>query len=157
MMKLSPHIQTTVPLAAGLICVVLAGVIWMPLGRDGQAPSPPATQPTASDAPDTMEVLAEGARNLVGRPLFHITRRPPVIATVAEPAPVAITLSLTGIVNDENDRIALMRLSNRPDLLRRRVGEKIGNWEIEEITDTSVVVISSDGERQVIALSSGNP
>jgi hypothetical protein len=104
-----------------------------------------------------MEVLAEGARNLVGRPLFHITRRPPVIATVAEPAPVAITLSLTGIVNDENDRIALMRLSNRPDLLRRRVGEKIGNWEIEEITDTSVVVISSDGERQVIALSSGNP
>lgn len=157
MMKLSPHIQTTVPLTAGLICVVLAGVIWMPLGRDSQATPPPATQSTPSDAPDAMEVLAQGAQHLVERPLFHITRRPPVIATVEEPAPVAITLSLTGIVNNENDRIALMQLSNRPDLLRRRVGEKIGNWEIEEITDTSVVVISSDGERQVISLSSGNP
>ncbi|WP_108813296.1 hypothetical protein [Loktanella sp. Alg231-35] len=156
-MKLSPHLQTTVPLAAGLICVALAGIIWMPLVRDGEAAPLPAAQSVPSDAPDAMAVLAERSQDLVERPLFHITRRPPVVATVAEPAPVAITLSLTGIVNDENDRIALMQLSNRPDLLRRRVGEKIGNWEIEEITDTSVVVISSDGERQVISLSSGNP
>lgn len=157
MIRLSPHIQTTVPLATGLICLALAGVIWMPLGRDGQATPPPTVQSTPADAPDAMAVLAEGAQDLLERPLFHITRRPPVVATPVEPAPVAITLSLTGIVNDENDRIALMQLSNRPDLLRRRVGEKIGNWEIEEITDTSVSVISSDGERQVISLSSGNP
>jgi len=157
MINLSPHIQRVVPLAAGLVSVVLAGVIWMPLLRDGpvSAPVNPAAQ--TPQGPDATEVLAEGAQELLARPLFHITRRPPVEAAPVQPAaPAPVTLSLTGIVNDETDRIALLRLSNQPDLLRGRVGDSIGNWEIAEITETAVLVTNGDGEQQTISLSSAN-
>lgn len=155
-MFLSPLIQRTVPLAAGLLCAVLAGVMWMPLGQSPNASDLPPPTTAADTGPDPQEVIAEGARELLARPLFHITRRPPEVATVAEPAPVVVTLSLTGIVENNNVQVALMRLSNQPDLFRVNVGEKVGNWEIEEITSTSVTVITADGQRETITLTQNN-
>lgn len=157
MINLSAPLQRTVPLAAGLVSLVLAGVIWMPLTRDEPVRTPVSSGAQTPQGPDAADVLAEGAQELLERPLFHITRRPPEEAAPVQPAaPAPVTLSLTGIVNDETDRIALMRLSNQPDLLRRRVGDTIGSWEIAEITETAVVVTNDDGDRQVISLSSGN-
>lgn len=155
-MFLSPHIQKTVPLAAGLLCAVLAGVMWMPLGQSPRASDLPPETTTADTGPDPRAVIAEGAQQLLARPLFHMTRRPPEVATVAEPAPVVVTLSLTGIVENDNVQVALMRLSNQQELFRVNVGEKIGNWEIEEITATSVTVITADGKREVINLAQNN-
>lgn len=156
MISLSAPLQRAIPAAAGLVSLVLAGVIWMPLTRDAPVTLPPSANQQVPDGPDPSAVLQDGAEELLARPLFHMTRRPPVEAAPVAPAPVVVTLSLTGIVNDENDKIALMRLSNQPDLLRLRVGQTVGNWQVEEITDTSVIVASADGERQVISLSS-NP
>jgi hypothetical protein len=155
-MFLSPHIQRTVPLAAGLLCAVLAGVMWMPLGQSPSASDLPPETTATDTGPDPQEVIAAGAQELLARPLFHITRRPPEVATVAEPAPVVVTLSLTGIVENNNVQVALMRLSNQPDLFRVNVGEKVGNWEIEEITSTSVTVITADGQRETITLTQNN-
>jgi hypothetical protein len=155
---LSKHIQQTVPLAAGLLCVVLAGVIWMPLAQDGSrtlaAPDGSTSRPTG---PDTKTILAEGAQELLARPLFHITRRPPVEATVPQAAPVAVTLSLNGIVNSDDVQIAIMRLSNQSELIRGQVGDRVGDWEIEDITETTVTVITPTGSRQVFKLTQGDP
>jgi hypothetical protein len=155
----SKHIQKTVPLSAGLLCIVLAGLIWMPLTQDGPSAlvktDTTAIQPTR---PDTKAILAEGAQELAARPLFHITRRPPVEAAVEpQPAPVAVTLSLTGIVNSDDVQIAIMRLSNQSELVRGQVGDQVGDWKIEDMTETSVTVIAPDGSRQVINLTRGDP
>lgn len=155
-MTLSPHIQTTVPLAAGLLAIVLAGVIWMPLGQEPSLTLPEDAANTAPAGPDANTVITQGAQELLARPLFHMTRRPPEIATVAEPVPVIVTLSLTGIVENDNVQVALMKLSNNPELFRARVGDKIRNWEVVEITPTSVTVITPDGASEVITLTQGN-
>lgn len=155
-MVLSPHIQKTVPLAAGLLCVVLAGIMWMPLGQSPDASDLPPEQTRTQTGPDAEAIIAEGAQTLLARPLFHITRRPPVVATVAEPVPVVVTLSLTGIVESDNVQVAIMRLSNSAELFRAQIGEKVGNWEIEDITQTSVTVITPEGAREVLALTQGN-
>ena len=155
-MAISDHIKRTVPFAAGLLCVALAVLIWLPLNRDAGA-SLVAPAPVRDAAgPNTGQILAEGAQELVNRPLFHITRRPPVVVTAPEVVPVQVTLSLTGVVNDGDLKIALMRLSNREELFRREVGERLGRWEISDITDTSVTVITADGARQIIELSRPN-
>ena len=155
-MALSPHIQTTVPLAAGLLCAVMAGIIWIPLNQEPRL-TDQSTETTAATGPDRVEVLAAGAQDLLARPLFHMSRRPPVVATVPQPAPVVVTLSLTGVVNSDNDKLALMRLSNSTQLFRLRIGESVGDWEIADITANTVEVIKSDGTREVISLAQNNP
>lgn len=155
-MLLSPHLQKTIPLAAGLLCAVLAGVIWMPLGQSPDASDLVPEQAAAPAGPDPQTVIAEGAETLLARPLFHMTRRPPAEATVPTPMPVTVTISLTGIVESDDIQVALMRLSNQAELFRVQIGEKVGNWEIENITQTSVTVITPEGKREVISLSQGN-
>lgn len=155
-MNLSPHIQTTVPLAAGLLSIVLAGLIWMPLGQEPRLSSRDGAEAAAPTGPDPQTLIAAGAQELLARPLFHITRRPPEIATVAVPAPVVVTISLTGIVESDSVQVALLRLSNNNQMFRARVGDKVGNWEVLDITPSAVTVITPDGKREVIGLSQGN-
>ncbi len=141
-----------------MLCVVLAGVIWMPLNQDGSALTRTPEQTTPADnGPDTATLLAQGAQELVARPLFHTTRRPPIVEAVPQAVPVNVTLILTGIVNSDDIQIALMRLSNQPKLLRLQVGDRIGKWEVEDITETSVKVVGPSGVSEVISLMQSNP
>ena len=72
-------------------------------------------------------------------------------------APVSVTLTLTGVLDSDNDQIALLRLSNSPELLRKRVGETVGEWTILGITKTTVSVQNASGEESLIGLSSASP
>ncbi len=157
MIGLSKHIQETIPLAAALLCVALAGLIWMPLNQEVSPRDVLSDAPAIPAGPDTAQILAQGAQDLLNRPLFHITRRPPEIATAPQAAPVAVTISLVGIVNSNDVQIALLRLSNRAEVLRRQVGERVGNWEITEITENTVTVITPTGSRDVMTLANGQP
>lgn len=157
MIGLSKHIQETIPLAAALMCAVLAGVIWMPLSQDAHPANALRDRPATPVGPDTAQILAQGAQDLLNRPLFHITRRPPEVATAPQDAPVVVSISLVGIVNSNDVQIALIRLSNRAEVLRGRVGEKVGDWEIEEITENSVTVITPTGSRDVMTLKNNQP
>ncbi len=152
MIQLSKHIQETVPLAASLICAALAGIIWMPLGQDPKSFRMSDEPIEAPVGPDPSEVLSKGAQDLLARPLFHMSRRPPIVAVAPEATPVVVKLTLTGIVNSDDLQIALMRLSNRPELFRRQVGDSIGDWEIIDITESSVTVITPDGAQEVMSL-----
>lgn len=157
MMGLSKLIQETIPLASALLCAALAGVIWMPLSQDSDPRAALGDVPVAVTGPDTSQILAEGAQELLNRPLFHITRRPPTVVTVPEVTPVAVTLSLVGIVNSNDVQIALLRLSNRAEVLRRQVGDKVGDWEIVAISENSVTVITPTGGRDVMSLAKSQP
>jgi hypothetical protein len=152
------HIQRWVPVFASAVCLLLAGAIWLPL--DSEVPAAPAMQSTAgttADAEATADELASGAQQLLNRPLFHITRRPPAETAITPAAPVQVTLALTGVLNNDDVQIALLRLSNSPELLRRRVGDQVGEWRILSITKTAVIVLSGDGQEQIIGLSSASP
>ncbi|MEO1639564.1 MAG: hypothetical protein AAFU41_10010 [Pseudomonadota bacterium] len=156
MIGFSKHIQETVPLAAGLLCLGLAGLIWMPINQTPSFEEPAEAARAAEANAEADAQLSKGALELLNRPLFHITRRPPEIAAAPTPVPVVVTLSLTGVINSDNVQVALLRLSNRPELFRARVGESVGNWEVTDITQTSVTVVTPDGDEQVISLSAGN-
>lgn len=151
-------IQRFAPAAASAICLFLAGAIWLPF--DNETPAAPkalSTTEADADAEATTEALAAGAQELLNRPLFHITRRPPAETAITPAAPVEVTLALTGVLNNDDVQIALLRLSNNPELLRRRVGDQVGEWRILSITKTAIIVLSGDGQEQIIGLSSASP
>lgn len=158
MKRMTNAILRILPGLTILICLGLAGWIWLPFnGPPSQQIAAPAPNPTQAATP-IAETLETGAQQLTERPLFHMTRRPPAPAEEAAPAaPVEVTLSLTGVLDSDDVQIALLRLSNSPELLRRRVGEEIGDWLIVDITKTSITVIAKNGESQIIALSPSSP
>ena len=150
-------IQKLAPITATVACIGLASLMWLPLSHavpDNRSAAPNANTDVA--ARDSSDILASGAQTLVERPLFHTTRRPPVAAPTVEAAPVQVTLSLTGVVNNGDVDIALVRISNTPALLRLRVGDMADDWEILNITKTAVTVLTPNGQEQVIGLSSSN-
>ena len=152
------HIQRWAPALASAICLLLAGAIWLPLNDDTPVASVPQSfVGTAVDAEATAKALEVGAQQLLDRPLFHTTRRPPLETAATQVAPVQVTLALTGVLNNNDVQIALLRLSNSSEILRRRLGEQVGDWRIISITKTSVTVLSGDGQEQVIGLSSAKP
>jgi len=156
MIGFSKHIHETVPLAAGVICLLMAGMIWMPFGQSPSIEEDAEVAAAVSRQADAEALLSEGAQTLLARPLFHITRRPPEVATVPTPAPVVVTLSLTGVINSDNVQVALLRLSNRAELFRAEVGDRVGEWEVKHITESAVTVIQPDGTEQIITLSANN-
>ncbi len=158
-MAISHHIQRWAPTVATFICIAVGTLIWVPSNRNQLAQDAPATsQPNLAEMPNAKTLLASGAEELVTRPLFHVTRRPPTDAVPApQAAPAELTLSLTGILNSDDVQIALMRLSNSPELLRGRIGDQIGPWRIVDITQTAVTVLSDDGGLQLLNLTQVAP
>lgn len=149
--------QTIAPIVATIVCLALAGSIWLPLNQEPPqvGVGGPETAPV-SENNSSLEFLADGAQSLVERPLFHVTRRQPAEAQVVQAAPAQVTLSLTGVLKNDDIYIALLRLSNNPQLLRHRIGDEVGGWQILDITQTSITVRTPDGEQQIIGLSSSN-
>ncbi|MEM9787875.1 MAG: hypothetical protein AAF801_15340 [Pseudomonadota bacterium] len=157
MSRLTQATVGVLPSLTILICLGLAGWMWLPFNRDMTATPRPPQASAANSASQRAGILEAGAQQLAERPLFHMSRRPHVEAEVAPAAPVEVTLSLTGVLDSDDVQIALLRLSNSPDLLRRRVGETVGDWRIVDITNTSITVVATSGEEQIIGLSSTSP
>ncbi|MDX8350551.1 hypothetical protein SLH49_21385 [Cognatiyoonia sp. IB215446] len=158
MSRLTKATLGVLPTITTLTCLGLAGWIWLPYNDESTARQ--QTQAVVTPAPATTiaDELNAGAEALVSRPLFHISRRPPAAPEAApEAAPVEVTLSLTGVIESGDVQIALLRLSNNPEPLRRRVGENVGDWQITDITKTSITVVAPNGEEQIIGLSPSNP
>jgi len=116
---------------------------WMWLPKD-TAPGSATSIPTEG-VPDTdnnvEQVLAELIAVTTERPLFHASRRP-MQAPVAAPAPQApeLTLALVGIIVDGDARVALMRISNSPELYRVAAAGQLAEWQILQIADDFVEV-----------------
>ena len=113
--------------------------------RDGQASA------TAMQGGETVNPLASldkaSLDNMIERPLFTPTRRPPPALTRSEAAPAlppppaapsTPDYALLGIIRDGDRAIALLRGRSDGRNLRVETGDMIGGWEIAGIDTVSV-------------------
>ncbi len=108
--------------------------------------TPPSGQPRRALA--TTGALPVEASDLsafdeiVARPLFSPTRRPPparqqtVTATVVQPE----TFALIGVIISTEGRMALLRTIATDEVQRAVEGQSVGGWEVGAINPTQVVL-----------------
>lgn len=139
-------------LAVAGVAVILLSQTGAAGAQGAGAQSPPGAQvPSLDDLTATRD-----------RPLFSSTRRPaaPPEEPAPAPAPIAEATSfpfeLIGIVIGPDIRIAIFRKGEgttttdevRPaaEEMRRKVGEKLGDWAVDEIADR-FVILQGNGKR----------
>ena len=99
---------------------------------------------------------------VVSRPLFTPTRRPPVPRPAPKPrqvvAPALVPpkietgqFMLIGVIVDGDKKVALMRQLNRGDIVRATRGEQLDAWKVTEI-GTGSVILSQGGVKEVVLL-----
>jgi general secretion pathway protein N len=111
----------------------------------GSAASASAAR-AASDNPlaaQPLELLSDTRE----RPLFAPTRRPPppppppVVERVAPPPAVPPpNVILLGVVTDENGPWAVVRSGSPDKIIRARLGEEIGGWQVTQIEPRRLVL-----------------
>jgi general secretion pathway protein N len=137
-------------LAALIFCAGAAIAQQPPKRVPGGAPAPaPAAAPAATPASnDDLPALDELTATRE-RPLFSSTRRPPEV----EPPPQAaapiteatsMPFELVGIVLGSDVSAAIFRNTESKEETRVGKGEKIGNWNVEEISERAVVLHGGD-------------
>lgn len=97
--------------------------------------SPPANPP--------MSTFTE----IVARPLFEPSRRPPPPKPPDSPTPSVPALQpfdLIGVVLSPRGRTALLRPRAKGDVLRVVEGQKISGWKVSEIRSTHVILQRGD-------------
>ncbi len=150
--RIAAQIFNFLSLGAAAMLIASAALVWLPTTFEGPArvagTAAPATDPFAVFETD----IARYAAPVADRPIFQMTRRPPVVEMVEEAPPPELTLTLVGILDSEISKIALFRLSDRPDIIRMREGQVIADFRITEITDAQVTVLNDAGEEQQMRL-----
>lgn len=118
---------------------------------------PPPLVAAAAEAPakpsETLKLAAIGTfSEMVKRPLFARTRRPPLppaAVAAARPQPVVAaiptptrietgTFRLIGVVIDGDERVALVRQGGRGEIHSVSKGERVAGWTVEAVETESV-------------------
>jgi hypothetical protein len=122
---------------------LLAAALMLGAGAQAQVPPSATANPVASQPLDALAATRE-------RPLFSPTRRPvpppAVIARVEPPPPPPPappeppSLALFGIVMDGEGARAVVRASSSDKVVRLRIGDEIGGWQVTQIERQRLVV-----------------
>lgn len=132
---------------AGLVALALGGIIALEVttgvsppdrrpGSETPVPARPPPGPVAT-ADQTGRLLSE----ILARPVFSPDRRP-----VASAAARTSGLSrLTGVIVDGPQRIAIFASPSGGRATAAREGERIGAYEMREITSAGVTVLGPEG------------
>jgi len=166
--RLRPYAVTG--LLAGLSLAMAGAIALMLEGGTGLRANPsnpvePAEAVEADAQPASLTLAPiDSYRGFVDRPLFFPFREkfipadpePEVEASadaaVATPASLvsdASTMVLEGIVLNDTDRVALVRLVDSGTYQRVRAGDEIAGWRIREIQPYSVLLESPDGSQEL--------
>lgn len=150
-----------------LVLVALTGMLARELRTDrlaGEVPvAPPAPeeQPLSpvNAAPEFAVEALESLSETLARPLFDASRRPPSPAPLAEsaagePEVVKVTpdvgpFILSAIVIVEDERAVLLTNPENGELTRRREGEEVAGWALEEIREDGVVFSNQGAIKEV--------
>jgi hypothetical protein len=114
------------------------------------------------------EITLESLTGFRDRPLFTPARRPPAPPPPLEPEPepdIAVVepepepeptveipdVTLSGIMEIDSDRVAMLREPSGMSTLSVRVGDPIEAWTVEAIEDSSIV-LEYDGRRHEIRM-----
>lgn len=140
----------------GLACFALAGLIYEELDRPAIEPAAIAAlvrpRPDQAVAPAaapsfTMPPMRDYAE-VVARPLFSETRRPPPEAPRGPPVP-ASSFTVVGIIVSESGRHALIEHGQPPRLERVIEGQELGGWTVESILPGRVVIRHADTREDI--------
>ena len=143
MTKAFQDIPSVISGSAAILLIAAALLMWIPAAQPERAVSSAATQQSERRLIAAQEQLAAYATSMAKRPVFHQTRLPPV--EQAEPVAPEVELTLVGVLDSAETRIALLRLSNSPRLYRLEAGERLGKWMIIEIGKTSIKALTEGG------------
>ena len=97
-------------------------------------------------------------RSISERPLFDASRRPPADVRVPDPvpvepmaAPIRLPVLLGTMKAGSDEMAAYISLAEGDEAVRVRVGDFIGSWEVESISD-GAVGLERDGESYQVVL-----
>lgn len=134
------------------IAVVAAGA-W---AGDAVDQAAPAEDMRRSATPSVGSSL-DRYREVLERPLFSPTRRPPVQLLETAPERADEIPVLHGVVLTSARRIALISAGTPPRPHRVSEGQDVGRWRIEAIGGDRITIRSTDGAVRVVRLERGLP
>jgi hypothetical protein len=150
------------PILGLVTCAALAGTLaWL-----WRAPSEPASMPppiAETGTPDNAGLLAapftlprpRDFAHISERPLFLASRRLPELpepaakAAKAPPPLAAPGFVLSGVVRDGGQHVSIISLKKGQPATVIRVGDKLGGWEVEEISRSAVHLSAGKRELEV--------
>ena len=141
----------------GISCI-LALWVWMPKNLDTAQEQARPTYDLSESVTEMQKRMSDLVVVTGTRPLFNVSRRPAPTsqprpdAPISAPPPEQVTLNLVGVLGDQGNYVALVRLSDSPQLYRLEVGQQIGQFQIMAIEDASIQVSNDDGETEQIVI-----
>ena len=162
-MKLSQQAMRTTRLTLVALCVMLSAFMvyeWVRpyrLSADPPLLAPDASSPAAPATPANRPVAAlDTFSEITERPLFREGRRPvlPAAPTVPERRrdtgpDITSQISLSAIVIDEDERIALVEGKQDRKLQQLKEGEKFNGWTLNRIRADDITMQRGPETRQI--------
>ena len=148
--------------AAALLFFLLCGGLGWVIYFEAQQPMEPSAAPEprqesvanrSQDPTFSMAPLNTYAE-VVSRPLFSPSRRPPAAASAADRP---TTFTLIGIIISAEDRHALLAHGTPPHVERVTEGQNLDGWMVKSIEDSRVVLTQGDNEIEVKAAEKPGP
>ncbi|HEX9464555.1 MAG TPA: hypothetical protein VGB82_18305 [Alphaproteobacteria bacterium] len=137
-------------LLLGALCAALCGVI---LAELSDAPPPATPIPQAALRPQSTGAAGDNRpfsmpprsafAEVIERPLFSATRRPPE-AAAGVAAEAQVDFVLVGIVTSSDERRALVQHGQTARVERISEGDSLGDWRVESILQDRVVFQRAD-------------
>lgn len=91
--------------------------------------------------------------DIVARPLFSPTRRPPPLAQVSQPMapppPPPLDLTLIGTMVGPQSKVAIVMAPGAPASQRFSVGQTVAGWEIVEIARDRIRLRAGTQEQDI--------
>jgi len=138
------------------MALVVNAILNPPKLPTAQVLNPPNESPPLAESVLSVQDFAvaplDDYADIVERPLFLEARRPPdpeqeEVAEPEEPAPTKkqeVTFLLQGVLMTPESTMALLRVEQDNKVVRLRVGEKEGDWQVESIQPDSVSLRSGE-------------
>lgn len=156
MSALRPSRHQLVPFVLLLLCLGLAGLIYIELDQPSidsiaTAAIAPSREPAAAarDAPGFSMPPVRAYTEILERPLFSETRRPAVDNPAAPVDPRSTAFNLVGTIITAHERRALIEHGQPPHLERVSEGQDIEGWAVESIRSDRVVLTRADARLEV--------
>ncbi|HEX7968617.1 MAG TPA: hypothetical protein VF502_10375 [Stellaceae bacterium] len=144
------------PLLLSALCAVLLGIVYVELDQPAiEAPAKAAVPPTRgtdkgqAQKPGFAMPPLRSFGDVLARPLFAETRRPPILSVPADARSSAFTL--VGIVISARERHALVEHGQPPRVERIAEGQDIDGWTVEKILPDRVMLGRADARIEVKA------
>ena len=137
------------------VCLALAAFVYVQVLAEAPGPAPSGggeTPPLAAlpARPSYAMAPVEDFSEILERPLFSPTRRPPAqgVAATAAPEP-ELQVTLVGVIISSEEQIAIVRLKDAGRFARLNVGDSFQGWILDSIEPSRITFRRGDVEEHI--------